>query len=79
MRYGTRYWSIRKKERVNGKPTVVLNKYIGTDQQLIEKLLSGEVSRLEGIEVDAYSFGNIAAFLAADQELGLTSIIESVT
>jgi transposase len=78
-RYGKRYWSIRKKERVNGKPTVVMNKYIGTDQQLIEKLLSGEINRLDGIEVESYSFGGIAAFLAADQELGLTSVIADVT
>ena len=78
-RYGKRYWSIRKKERVNGKPTVVMNKYIGTDQQLIEKLLSSEINRLDGIEVESYSFGGIAAFLAADRELGLTSIIAKVT
>lgn len=79
LRGNQRYWYIRKKERVNGKAVVVLNKYIGTDKQLIERLLNGELKILENLEVQSYVFGTIAALLTADKELGFTSTITQVT
>ncbi len=79
MRNGSRYWYIRKKERINGKPIVVLNKYIGTDEQLIERLLGGELKLLESLEIQSYSFGTIGAIMTADKELGFTSTVTEVT
>jgi len=79
MRGGKRYWYLRKKERVNGIPKVVLNQYLGTDEQLIQKLTHPDSKRLDGIEVQSYSFGTIAAFLTANEELGFTSTIERIT
>lgn len=78
VRKGRRYWYLRKKERVKGVPTVVLNKYLGTDEEIIQRLQGG-ADRLEGIEVQSYAFGTIGAFLAADRELGLTQTIAEVT
>ncbi len=74
-----RLWYLRVKKRVGGKPVVVLDKYLGTDDDLIRIFTAAREVDLGGIAVESFSFGNIAAFLAADEELGFMQIVSEVT
>ena len=76
---GHRYWYLREKRRVNGTPTVVLNRYLGPDSELIARLLAAEKARIPEVEVESFPFGTLAAFLGVEEELGLTRIIEEWT
>ena len=76
---GQRYWYLREERRVNGTPTVVLNRHLGPDSELIARLLSAEKARIPEVEVELFPFGTLAAFLGVEEELGLTRIIEEWT
>lgn len=76
---GHRYWYLRESKRVGGRVVTVMNKYLGSDKTLMEKLLAAERRGLPEIEVESFPFGNEAALLGADEELGFTKIVEQVT
>ncbi len=66
------YYAVESK-RVNGKPRIVWQKYLGTLDDIVRKCSSpsGEVA-----EVDIFSAGGVAAMLRMAQKLSLIEIID---
>jgi len=79
LKNGRRYWYLREKRRIGGKPVVVASKYVGTDKDLIGRLLAAEKAGLPEVDVESFPFGTLASFLAADGELGFMRTVEDVT
>lgn len=75
---GSEYWYVRKTARVDGKVKVVLNRYIGTTDELLRRL-EAAWSLPEDLELCSYPFGTTAAVLAADREIGFSRIVEEAT
>ena len=71
----TYYYYIVECQRVNGKPRIVKQIYLGTIKRILEKFsLLGKPDIPE--EVDHKDFGNIAALLSIAQKIGLVQIID---
>jgi transposase len=52
--------------------------YLGTQEELVQRLTNPDAFA-EGIEFLPYPFGTAAAFLAADEELGFSRVVEELT
>ena len=72
------YFRLRKKGRVNGHVVNTVDLYLGTEAEIIRRLTDPEAI-FDGVEVTSFPFGTAAAFLAADEELGFTRVVEEVT
>ncbi len=68
---------LRRTERVDGKPKVVMNIYLGTAERILE-LVQGNLSKVE-FELASFQFGTIASMAAVDRELGFSEIVGEVT
>ena len=73
----TRVYLVQK-GRLDGKVVNLAETYLGTQEELAERLTRPEAFP-EGIEFIPYPFGTTAAFLAADEELGFFRIVEELT
>jgi transposase len=73
IKKGNPYYYAVESARVNGKPRIVWQKYLGTLDHIIQKCTSstGNVS-----EVDIFSAGGVAAMLRVAQKLSLIDIID---
>lgn len=65
------YYAVESK-RVDGKPRIVWQKYLGTVDDIIRKCSSSS----ETVEVDIFSAGGVAAMLRIAQKLSLIEIID---
>jgi len=70
-------WYLRKTARVNGKVKVVLNLYLGTPEQILARHLTRK-NAPASFSLCSFSFGTMAAILAADEDLGFSSIVRNV-
>jgi transposase len=66
------YYAVESK-RVNGKPRIVWQKYLGTLDTIVRKC-AGRVDDV--LEVDIFSAGGVAAMLRVAQKLSLIDLIE---
>ena len=72
------YVYLRSKGRVNGHVVNTANIYLGTQADIIRRLTDPEAATA-AFEFLPYPFGTTAAFLAADEELGFSRIVEELT
>ena len=69
-----RYYTETK--RVNGKPKLVKQVYLGPAEEIYRRLMSAQAP--EPLEVEKLAFGGVAALWDQVQELGLREIIDEV-
>jgi len=69
---------LRRTQRVDGKPKVVMNIYLGTADRILELYQRGGVAD-EDFRLISFQFGTIAAIASVDRELGFTEIVRDVT
>lgn len=69
---GHEYWYAVESKRVNGKPRIVWQRYLGKMEDIIARCLQGPGA----YDVVVYEFGAIAAVLSIAQRLGLESIVD---
>ena len=69
---GHSYYYIRECQRVNGKPKIIWQKYLGRADDLAKRL-----DAMEQVTAEAFSFGLPAALYAQAERLGLIALIDS--
>lgn len=69
------YYYAVKSARVDGKPRIIWQKYLGTLDDIVKR--KDEGSHLEVQEVDIFQAGGIAAMLRIIERIGLIKIIDS--
>ena len=70
---------LRQTARDGGKVRVTLNLYLGTADQLLERLQNIQQEVLDRCELASFPFGLPAALITADRELGLSQLIVEET
>ena len=70
---GHTYWRIVESRRVDGKPRPVPIMYLGTADQLLNRLLDAPQGKLR---LRSFQHGDVAALKAAADRLGVVSIID---
>ena len=63
------YWYLVESRRVNGKPRIVWQRYLGKAEDIAAKLSAIR-------ETEVYDFGAVACALAVAQRLGLEAIVD---
>lgn len=71
------YYYVVESARVNGKPRIIRQTYVGTPQNILRKLKETPHIQ-EPLEVDALDFGAVAALWAQAKELNLIELIDQV-
>lgn len=71
---GNIYWYAVKSARVDGKPKIVWQRYLGTADHIVNVFERGL-----DITLKTYDFGGIAALLSIAEELGFEDIITNAT
>ncbi len=74
---GAIYYYLRRTERIDGKVKVVLNKYLGTADEILERMKQGAVA--DDFELVSFRFGTIAAIADVDSELQFMETVRQVT
>lgn len=70
------YYYLAEAQRINGKPRIAWQKYLGTAEKIREKLLE---SQREGIEdIVTLECGSLAAVESIEKEIGFQDIVEEV-
>lgn len=77
MKKGRPYYYIREIQRVNGKPTVVNQVYLGSPEKILQTYGSAEDNRAI-TSVSSREFGSLFIFNEIDKAIGLSDIIDSV-
>jgi len=72
------YYYIVESARVNGKPRIVRQTYLGTPDNLLRKLQTPSPMIQEPLEVDSLDFGATSALWAQTEELDLIGLIDQV-
>ena len=75
MKKGRPYYYIREIARVNGKPTVVSQVYLGSLERMLE-MASGK--KEEYVKVQSQEFGALWLANLIDQEIDLVTMIDEV-
>ncbi|MGC8726368.1 MAG: hypothetical protein ACP5RS_07355, partial [Thermoplasmata archaeon] len=75
---GTVHYYLRKTERVNGKPKVVMNIYLGTADKILDSINANRTIP-ENVDIVSFQFGTVAAISMVNEEIGFTRIVEEVT
>jgi len=73
MKKGCPYWYLVKSARINGKPRIVWQKYLGSAEK-IEEIINKSVES----SIYSKSFGSISAMLSIAEELNLKEIISNI-
>lgn len=73
---GRIYYYYTETKRVNGKPKLVKQVYLGPAEEIYRRLMSAQAP--EPLEVEKLAFGGVAALWDQVQELGLREIIDEV-
>jgi transposase len=68
---GYKYWYIVESRRINGKPRPVVLAYLGTANNLLERLQGLS----KGLTIKSYSHGEVSALLNVASEIDMASII----
>jgi transposase len=74
-KYST-YYVVAESKRIDGKPRVVNQWYLGTIEKLIE-LAEGNPSREDPREISCQEHGSVSALLDIAKELGIVEIVNS--
>ena len=69
---GHEYWYAVESKRVDGKPRIVWQRYLGKMEDVVARCLEGPGA----YDVVVYDFGAIAAVLSMAERLGLESIVD---
>lgn len=72
------YVYLVQKARRDGRVVNLAEMYLGTQEELVQRLTNPDAFA-EGMEFLPYPFGTAAAFLAADEELGFSRVVEELT
>jgi len=72
---GRTYYYLAETQRVNGKPRIVWQKYLGTAERLQERL-EGKEERVR--EVETLELGSVAAVEALEAEVGFSPIVDGI-
>ena len=72
------YVYLVQKARRDGKVVNVTEMYLGTQDEVARRLTDPDAGT-SGIELLPYPFGTAAAFLAADEELGFSRLVQELT
>jgi len=73
---GRIYYYYTETKRVNGKPKLVKQVYLGPAEEIYRRLMSAQAP--EPLEVEKLAFGGVTALWDQVQELGLREIIDEV-
>ncbi|HET6514547.1 MAG TPA: IS1634 family transposase [Thermodesulfovibrionales bacterium] len=76
MKSGRPYYYIREIQRVNGKPTVVNQVYLGSPERILELFTTDQKGTLTSLS--SREFGALFIFNEIDKEVGFTEIVDSV-
>lgn len=71
------YYYYVEKERRNGKPVDSVHIYLGTADEILNKINKRDESK-SNITLKTFEYGKIAALLAIDEELGFRKIVNNV-
>lgn len=71
------YYYYVQKERVNGKPVDAVHIYLGTADEILNKINKRDDNR-SNITLKTFEYGRIAALLSVDEELGFRNIVDDV-
>jgi len=74
---GRTYWYAVRSARVNGKPRLVWQKYLGTADRIAECIIQSEST--DGIKVRTMPLGHVAALARANDDLHFIEIIDRNT
>jgi len=72
---GRTYYYLAKTQRVQGKPRITWQKYLGTAEKIRERL-EGTEDRVK--EIETFELGSIAAVEAIEKELGFQEIVDRI-
>ena len=72
------YVYLVQKARRDGKVVNVAELYLGTQDEVARRFTDPDAGT-QGFEFFPYPFGTVAAFLAADEELGFSRVVEELT
>jgi len=75
IKKGKTYYYLVKNERVDGKPRVVWQKYLGSAER-IESLLANAQQAGVSPDLHSFSYGRTAALLHVNEELGFSDVID---
>jgi transposase len=70
---GRTYWRIVESRRINGKPRPVPVLYLGSADELLNRLLNAPEGELR---IQSFQHGDVAALMAVADRLGVVSIID---
>jgi len=74
-----KYYYYTESKRINGKPTLVNQKYLGTAEKVLEKVLAAESPLQERVLYsDAADFGAVALVYDIASRLGIADIIDGI-
>lgn len=74
---GNIYWYAVRSARVNGQPRIVWQKYLGTAEQIAERITQN--TELEDVTIESMTFGHAAALARANADLKFVDIINKNT
>ena len=73
---GRTYYYLAKTQRVNGKPRIVWQKYLGSADKIKEKLLEAKKEYLE--DIATFEIGSLAAIESIEREIRFQEIVEGI-
>lgn len=71
------YWYAVKSARVDGKPRIVWQKYLGTAEHIAERIT--QEPALEDVKIQSMPFGHVAALARANDDLKFVDIVNKNT
>ncbi len=74
---GRLYWYAVRSERVNGKPRIVWQQYLGSAEDIAKRLT--ERPKTETRRFKSMPFGHIAAMAKVNDDIGFVEIIDNNT
>lgn len=76
IKKGRPYYYVREIRRVNGKPTVINQVYLGSPERILEMFSSEDKSTFASLS--SKEFGSLFIFNEIDKAIGLSAIVDSV-
>jgi transposase len=70
---GRTYYYLAETQRVEGKPRIVWQKYLGTAERIQERLQAAEIS-----EIQTFELGSVAAIESLEKEIGFIDIVDRI-
>lgn len=74
---GHTYYYLAETQRVQGKPRIIWQKYLGTAEK-IQKRFEGMKAEESIAEIETFELGSIAAIEAIEKELGFEEIVDRI-